>query len=125
MNEHYSDTEQDCDEGREDEAFTPTEIDDSDAPISLHQTLCRLRDSGQMGELTATEARILLVLITYADWKTGEAYPATKTIAELANVKPKSRALEALQSLKDKGILITVREGGGRTNTSIRRIASR
>lgn len=73
-------------------------------------------------DLPASQARLLMILLTYADWKTGECFPAIQTLAEDCGVSARTvqRRLDALA--RAKRITCTARRNGPVSETNLYRV---
>jgi hypothetical protein len=79
------------------------------------------RDSGIVRELTGRELKVLVILMTHADWQTGECWPGLALIGEEAGLHHKGDISKVLQALERKGIILTVREASG-TESTLRKL---
>jgi hypothetical protein len=93
------------------------------AQPTILQTMTDIVQSGIIADLSGTQAKVLVVLASYADYATCEAYPSSLTIAKRLGIERNtSRVTEALTDLEKLGILVVVKRGGGTRNPTIRRV---
>lgn len=79
-----------------------------------------LVENGWLGVLSHRELRVLLVFLKHAD-PDGIAFPGTEKVAKLAGLTPRN-ASKAIADLEARGVLVTVRPGGGRSKSAWRRV---
>jgi len=79
--------------------------------------------SPAFARLPLIELRVLIVLLRFSDFETGEAWPSVKTMADLVGCPSKpSRVRHALKTLRRRGFIEVVVHGGGRGKSTKYRV---
>jgi len=89
--------------------------------VTTFDRLAAIVDGGHLAEMTGAEAKALLVYLRYADFQSGEAYPAMETIAEYSGTSNVNRARRAVKGLIHRGIVSQKTVSNGRA-TVVRKV---
>jgi len=81
----------------------------------------KLYFGGWIAELPAKEWKVLYAFATHADEATGIAYPTPKYIAPLIGLSERN-VKKGIRALLNRGLLVNVSAGGGRTHSARRRV---